>query len=277
MTTDHRTPQSASFTTTRATPSAGRSGPSVPPEVDAVMDLADAELSYAEWMTRADVEYQRLFEQLEGLSPQDWTAPTDCDGWDVRAVVAHLAGAAASNASLLELVRQARSGAKLLPGRDGVDRMNAAQVRAREGWAPARVLADLRANAERGLRARRRIPRPLRALRIPFGPPLGTQRLDYLMGRIYTRDAWMHRIDIHRATGAPLALHAEHDGAIVGDVVAEWARELSTGFTLRLTGPAGGSWQRGAGPVYEVDAVEFARALSGRGDTAVPGGVTVNF
>lgn len=44
-------------------------------------------------------------------------------------------------------------------------------------------------------------------------------------------------------------------------------------FTLHLTGPAGGTWGSG-GPELEFDAVEFCRAISGRGsaplDTEVP-------
>ena len=43
------------------------------------------------------------------------------------------------------------------------------------------------------------------------------------MDMVWTRDVWMHRIDITRATGRPLVgkLTAEHDGRIVADIVAE--------------------------------------------------------
>jgi hypothetical protein len=60
---------------------------------------------------------------------------------------------------------------------------------------------------------------------------------------------------------------------LVADVVEEWAQRHGRPFTLRLTGPAGGTWGTG-GPELEFDAVEFCRALSGRGtaplDTEVP-------
>jgi hypothetical protein len=53
----------------------------------------------------------------------------------------------------------------------------------------------------------------------------------------------------------------------VADVVAEWARRHGQPYTLRLTGPAGGTFTDGeGGEVIEVDAVEFCRILSGRGD-----------
>jgi uncharacterized cupin superfamily protein len=85
------------------------------------------------------------------------------------------------------------------------------------------------------------------------------------MDRIYTRDAWMHRVDISRATGRPMLLTADHDGRIVADVVAEWANTHGRPYRLTLTGPAGGTWSSGsAGDEITLDAVEFCRILSGR-------------
>jgi hypothetical protein len=86
----------------------------------------------------------------------------------------------------------------------------------------------------------------------------------YLMGCIYTRDAWMHRVDIARAAGAPLELTADHDGRIVADVVAEWARAHRQPYRLVLTGPAGGTFGGGDGQQLELDAIEFCRGVSGR-------------
>ena len=222
-------------------------------------------MAYGDWMAAAAEEYRRLDVLLRDLGPDDWAAPTDCPGWDVRAMVAHLVGAAESNASVRELLRQARLARAL--GREGdlVDRINEVQVREREGRAPADLVADLAAAGARGLRARRRLPGPVRAVRLPFGPPLGTRPLGYLMGRIYTRDTWMHRIDIARATGAPLQLDADHDGRLVADVVAEWAVVHGAPYDLELTGPAGGQWCRGAdGERLVLDAVELVRTLAGR-------------
>lgn len=227
-------------------------------------------LTYAQWMVAAREEYARLLRLLEGLNAEQWRAPTDCPGWDVHAIAAHLAGAAAFTASLPEQLRQARDARRLAKTGDFIDRINQVQVQERRTLSPQELLRNLRANAERGLRARRRIPAPVRALRIPFGPPLGIRPLGYLVGRVYTRDAWMHRIDLSRATGAPLELTAEHDGAIIADIIAEWAEGQSTAYSLTLTGPAGGRWAgapvgaANAAAVIEMDAVEFARVLSGR-------------
>ncbi len=87
----------------------------------------------------------------------------------------------------------------------------------------------------------------------------------YLLDVVFTRNLWMHRVDICRATRMPMQLTPEHDGRIVADVVAEWARRHGQPFTLRLDGPAGGVFVAGQdGPEIRLDAVEFCRVLSGR-------------
>ena len=88
--------------------------------------------------------------------------------------------------------------------------------------------------------------------------------LGYLIDIIYLRDAWMHRVDTARATGAELVLTAEHDGRIVADVVAEWARRHRQPFTLELTGDAAAAFTFGdEGEATVIDAVEFCSLLSG--------------
>ena len=87
----------------------------------------------------------------------------------------------------------------------------------------------------------------------------------FVFETILTRDTWMHRIDTAEATGRPPALTADHDGELVGDVVTEWAARHGAPYTLRLPGPAGGTWSAGTGDQnLEMDAVLFARTVSGR-------------
>lgn len=223
-------------------------------------------MRHSDWMDAAQEEYDRLLVQLQSLQPQAWTRPTDCPEWDVRQVVAHLVGAAESMASLRELRRQQKLGRRERPGAPDVDGMNAVQVRERNAMTPQELVDAFAEVAPRAVRARRRIPAPVRALRVPFGPPLGVRSVGYLMGRIYTRDTWMHRVDIARATGAALELTPQHDGRLVADVVQEWAAAHRQPYRLHLDGPAGGTWCSGAdGEAIEVDAVEFCRIMSGRG------------
>ena len=224
-------------------------------------------MRHEDWMRAAEEEYVRLLSQLRTLSDDDWRRPTECPEWDVREMVAHLVGAAEGAASFREGMRQLRLGRRRKrPGQDDVDGVNAVQIEERADVAPAALVTALADVAHRAVRSRRRIPAPVRALRVPFGPPLGVRSVGYLMDRIYTRDVWMHRIDIACATGAPLDLTAQHDGRLVADVVEEWARAHGQPYELMLTGPAGGRFVRGAGgELIELDAVEFARIVSGRG------------
>ena len=157
-----------------------------------------------------------------------------------------------------------------------IDELTDLQVRAFADLPDEEVAEALRRTGRAAARARSRAPRPLRALTFVEEGPGGkeTWRVGYLLDTILTRDPWMHRGDICRATGRSMTLTAEHDARIVADVVAEWATRHGQPFDLTLTGPAGGHWtapgrggggERGGTVLIEADAVEFCRGLSGRG------------
>jgi hypothetical protein len=103
-------------------------------------------------------------------------------------------------------------------------------------------------------------------------PPFDSERwkFGYLVDTIFTRDTWMHRLDLCRATGREMVLTADHDGRLVADVVAEWARRHGHRFSLILNGPAGGRWTRDRGETepIEMDALDFCWTLAGRGSGA---------
>lgn len=139
-------------------------------------------------------------------------------------------------------------------------------MRERSHLTPLALVEALDKAGARSVAARRRVPAPVRALRLPLGQPLGLSALGRLLGRTYVRDAWMHRVDLARATGAPLELSADHDGGIVADVVAEWTARHRQPVELALSGAAGGTWSTGRhAALLSMDAVEFCRVLSGRG------------
>ena len=232
-------------------------------------------IGHAEAMRLTAEENARLLAQLRGLADEQWRAPTDCTGWTVRDVVVHLVASAQAQASPVEFLRQVRAGRRLTAETGGahwVDGLNEAQLRARTDWTPAGLPARWERHSSAALRARRRLPAPVRALPVlPLGTALGVhigrQPLAYLVDMGFTRDVWMHRIDVARAAGVAPELTPGHDGRIVADIVEEWSRRHGRPFALTLTGPAGGSFSAGEdGDALSVDAVEFARVLSGRAE-----------
>ena len=216
----------------------------------------------------AATEYERFAGMLRALGPDDWAKPTECPRWDVRAMAAHALGMVEMAASIRENSRQL----KLARSRGGIfiDALTALQVEERADMTPAQITARFAARAPKAARARRRAPGLIRRRAMPDLQQVSgreeTWTLGYLIDVILTRDPWMHRADIARATGANLVLTSDHDGVLVADVVTEWASRHGQPYTLHLTGPAGGSWAGGdGGPLIEIGAIEFCRVLSGRG------------
>lgn len=124
-------------------------------------------------------------------------------------------------------------------------------------------------SAPRGVTGRRRVPGFVRRRRAPGAEVVNgvpeTWSIGFLTDVILTRDTWMHRLDLAHATGRDPALTPDHDGVIVADVVAEWARRHGQSFRLELTGPAGGNWSPGnGGEEIALDAADFCRVVSGR-------------
>jgi uncharacterized protein (TIGR03083 family) len=218
----------------------------------------------------AATEYARLVEQLRSLADDDWTKPTDCPLWDVRAMAGHSVGMLTDFTSYRSLVRRMSSATRAAKRAGGpvVDSMTAMQVAELADLTPDALIARAEEHGPKAARWRAKAPAPFR--RMPITETVGgepeTWRMGYLLDTILTRDPWMHRVDIARATGKDLVLTADHDGRIVADVVAEWARRHGQPFTLTLTGPAGGTFvaHDGDGERIAIDAIEFCRVLSGR-------------
>jgi uncharacterized protein (TIGR03083 family) len=214
----------------------------------------------------AAVENQRFLELVRGLTPDDWAKPTDCPGWDVRAMVAHVLGGMEAWTSVREFVHVMRAAKKAAGTGPFVDGLTAVQIRDRAELTTKQLLKRMERAAIKSARRRGRLPALFRKATI--GGYVGSRpevwRLGYLVDVILTRDTWMHRVDVCRATGRKMVLTAEHDGRIVADIVAEWARRHGKPCTLMLGGPAGGVYTSGTGEQISIDAVGFCRVLSGR-------------
>jgi uncharacterized protein (TIGR03083 family) len=227
-----------------------------------------APLGHDEAMALATAESDRLLALVDGLRDEDWSQQTDCTDWDVRAMLGHILGALELQADPEERTRQL-SAAAALAAQTGclrLDAMTALQVREHAALTPNQLRAALHDAAPRGLAARRATTKELRDT--PYDPQLPGEpswTFGYLYDVIHTRDPWIHRVDISRAIGREMALSSDHDGRIVADVVADWARRHAQPFTLTLSGLAGGLYESGTGgDALELDAVEFCRILSGR-------------
>lgn len=210
-------------------------------------------------------ENRRLVALLRTLDTEAWSAPTDCPEWTVRDMAAHVLGGLEGSAAPWEGARQMWFARRC--DRTFVDGLGVVQIRDRASATPDEIVGRLEAVTDRGVRARERVPAPIRALPLRFATPGGVERIRLrdLLETIYLRDAWMHRVDIARATGAQLVLSADHDGRIVADVVGEWARRHGQSFRLDLDGSAGGRFAEGdEGEEIHLDAVEFCRILAGR-------------
>jgi uncharacterized protein (TIGR03083 family) len=178
------------------------------------------------------------------LSTAEWAAASDCAGWSVQDVVAHM-GAAYHGVFTPWLIRTMRT--------SSIERSNDGDVESRRGWAPARVLREYEAWGGRLLAIAPLTQRPpLRDLRLPLGDigkyPMG------LLTSAFTFDHHVHlRHDIAVALGRTLpAPSAEHMA-----VVTEWLLGglpqmcgaslgwLDRPLALVLTGGGGGAWTIG--------------------------------
>jgi uncharacterized protein (TIGR03083 family) len=241
--------------------------------------LAEADrippLSHPEAAAMATVELECFLTLAESLAPTDWDQPTLCPLWNVRQVVAHVTGAAASYARWSEFRRQLSPFVQRPYWQAGFslpDALNQIQVDDRHTATLADLLAELREVGPRAIATRKRLPAVLRAVRLPL-PLLGVAPLGYLTDLIYTRDMWMHRLDLCRATGREMVQTPQHDGRITALVVRDLARKLTPklagqAVVYELTGIAGGCWHLGAhaspGARITMDALDFHLKASGR-------------
>lgn len=219
-------------------------------------------------MGLAATEYGRVVDLLGSLDAAQWSTRTECPTWTVRDMATHMLGMTEMAASLREQRRQ-MSAARHRNDGLMIDALTALQVDEHRDMSAPQIVDRLSEQAPKAARSRRRTPGFIRRRRLGVPGEIDGREevwtIGYLTDTILTRDPWMHRVDITRATGAEHVLTPDHDGVLVADVVAEWAARHGEPFTLWLTGPAGGEWSRGrGGPEIECDAIEFCRILSGR-------------
>lgn len=239
----------------------------------AIVDVLTLEpLGHREAMHLQEQELDRTLRMLRSLDDEAWSTPTDCPAWDILAMYQHVLGACEAGASIRENIHQLRRGRAYRKHHGGPleAALSQVQVSERTELTPTQVVERLATTAPRMVRGRRRTPGLIRnhAKMAVDGPVHETWRLGYLLDTIYLRDLWMHRVDAAHALHQPMEIETGHDGRIVANVVAEWARRHGQPFLLELSGPAGGNYV--SGPVSQedghisLDALDFCRTLAGR-------------
>ncbi|HWQ13143.1 MAG TPA: maleylpyruvate isomerase family mycothiol-dependent enzyme [Roseiflexaceae bacterium] len=214
-------------------------------------------------------ELERLLALAEALSPADWTRPTACTAWTVRDILAHQAGSYASGTSYREMIRQYR--ARPRPGQLPEDAVNDLQLAERADRSPADLIAEVRRLGPIAIQKWAYQFRLVTWLGVPHPVP-GILWMRHLMWVIHSRDTWMHRLDICRATERPFEQTSGHDTRIAALVMRDVAQTLGKRLGRRavifdLTGVAGGVWQIGVGDAaatIQMDALDFNIYASGR-------------
>ena len=217
----------------------------------------------------AEAETARMVTALRGLDASDWSRPTDNTLWDVRAMAGHVLGMTETFSGLRKLASYMRAAGKRQGDGPFIDGLTAEQVDRNAALTTGELIERLEqvGPVAARWRASRRLMRHL-----PIKDEIDGEKVSWkmaiLVDHILTRDTWMHRADLAKATGKPMELTREHDGRLITHAVAEWARLHGQPCTLHLTGPVGGTFTQGDGSGEEitVDAVDFCRIVSGRGE-----------
>lgn len=203
---------------------------------------------------------------LRSLEDEDWSRPTDCPGWDVRAVAAHLAHLES------ELAGNPQEDVQVPELAHVASPMGAYTERgpvARRGRATDAIVDELEASAATRLAALRADPPTDGSVRAPVTPgDIGWTWETLLSNRAL--DVWMHEQDVRRAVGRPGGL----DSAAARHTVGVFARGFGYVVGKRVAPPAGTTVRldvSGAQPLHlAVQVGEDGRATPVREDPPEP-------
>ena len=192
--------------------------------------MTDAERlgSYVDTWQRAVADVVAL---LRGLSPAEWSAPTDLAGWDVRAVAAHLAhleSELAGNEQATVEVPELPHITSLMGDYTEMGPL------ARAGWPTDRIVDELESSAATRLAELRADPPTDGKAAPPITPGGIGWSWDTLLSN-RPLDVWMHEQDIRRAVGRPGGL----DSPAAGHTVRVFARGLGYVVGKRVAPGAG--------------------------------------
>ncbi len=214
----------------------------------------------------AAFQYAALGAELKQLDADEWQRQTECDRWDVHAVVAHLVGWMEALTSLKELRHQVRAGwGRRKELGNILDAVNEVQVDDRSKLDPAALIARYEEMYPRFLARRARMGKVGRAIPLYDPVVVGVTNLGFFANVIFTRDTFMHRIDVAVAVGKTVEL-AQEDGWILADVVKDWSQRRKVDGTIEIAGV--GVFRAATGSRCEISGsgADLCRVLSGRAD-----------
>src|SRR6266540_3223257 len=108
----------------------------------------------------ATAELQASIALLEDLNDRDWTRPTDCAGWTVHDLTAHLVGQYQGLAKLGVYLGRHRRAHRRYPALSRLDADNRQQIDDLGGRSGRELVVMLAAIGPKAIRARRRVPAP---------------------------------------------------------------------------------------------------------------------
>ncbi|WP_028649903.1 maleylpyruvate isomerase family mycothiol-dependent enzyme [Nocardiopsis sp. CNT312] len=195
-------------------------------------------------------EYEKFCDLVAGLTPEQWDAPTRCEGWAVRDVAGHVFGVAVD-----------------ITDRASGQRSADDQAAAYRGLKPAALAEDLRGKA--------------RALRGPFAGmserswtspgPMGYRRGESVL--LLLQDTYVHADDIRAALGLP----SDRGPGLAATVdFVRFALERRGADPARFVLEGVGTVEVGeGGPEVHGDPLDFVLVGTGRKDPAACGLDTV--
>ncbi|UDY36796.1 maleylpyruvate isomerase family mycothiol-dependent enzyme [Dermatobacter hominis] len=151
-----------------------------------------------------------LADLAASLEPGEWSAPTDCPGWDVHDVVAHVVSfeAALDGAPTPEVDFDDQH------VRNDIGRMNEAWIESLRSRTADELLDDLRALADR--RRRELAAKSPEDFAAEGWSPAGTVPFARFL-QVRTFDVWFHEQDVREAVGRPGGL----DGPVAERALTE--------------------------------------------------------
>ncbi len=235
-------------------------------------------LKHEEAPLLAQVELERFISLTESLQTEELELPTACTLWNVREIVAHQADhchygiGGFSGFVRYVLAMDMRPYQK--KGMNQLDSMNQVGIDQRADRTQAQLIAEMREYGPHAIQGRDKsswIPRNL--IWMPYPVAGWTPFIGYLFDVILTRDMWMHRLDICRATGREMILSEAHDGKIIALLMRDLGRYLrprlgNKSVVFDLMGTVGGRWQVGDNPnpdaIIHMDVLDFSILMSAR-------------